>query len=285
MSGDLLNLRAISARDEVRKLKIHRLMSPTRAAALCLALCLSLQGGFAIRIGRPADSDEAQEPPAVKLGRKSRESGSAPATRSAASSGGDGDADASGGDEGAVTASTSTSPATSSKGPLLVVGSLNVDLICEVERLPVRGENIEARSPNITKALGGKGANQAIAAARLSKGTSLSTQFVCQFGDDEHAPWLKSVLASNGCDLTLCGRAQATSSGTGLVLLEAQGDVAAVVVGGSNAAWSRAQAEALTSRVRAASALLLQREIPEEVRAWRRSKKRRGLSVPRGRCH
>lgn len=151
------------------------------------------------------------------------------------------------------------------KKPIMVVGSLNVDLIAEVERLPVRGENIDARSPNLSKALGGKGANQAIAAARLCKGTGLGTQFVCQFGDDAYAPWLEGVLAENGVELSACGRAESCSSGTGLVFLEEEGSVAAVVVGGSNAAWTRAQAEALLPQVKAAGALLLQREIPEEI--------------------
>ena len=85
---------------------------------------------------------------------------------------------------------------------------------------------------------------------------------MCQFGDDAHAPWLEGVLTDNGVALDACGRTKACSSGMGLVMLEAEGSVAAVVVGGSNVAWTREQAEALLPKVRSAAALLLQREIP-----------------------
>ena len=148
---------------------------------------------------------------------------------------------------------------------LMIVGSLNVDLTCEVARLPGPGENILASNPNMTKALGGKGANQAIAAARLAQGSQLSAEFVCQFGEDAHAPWLRGVLERNGCELGACGNASGYSSGTGLVLLEPNGGVSAVVVAGSNAAWVEDDARALVDRVRGASALMLQREIPEFV--------------------
>jgi ribokinase len=223
------------------------------ALLVCIAHLACVSEGIRIG-GSKQSSEDTEEPPAVKLGRQAVGGTANVNGKGAAAARQSPEAESSDMESGDV-----------AKGALLIVGSLNVDLICEVERLPVRGENIDARNPNITTALGGKGANQAIAAARVAEGTGLRTQFVCQFGDDAHAPWLESVLADNGVVLDGCGRREACSSGTGLVMLEAEGSVAAVVVGGSNAAWTRAQAEALLPRVRVASALLLQREIPEEV--------------------
>ena len=156
----------------------------------------------------------------------------------------------------------------SARKPLLVVGSLNLDSIIEVDRLPTSGENVVARKPNAATALGGKGANQAIAAARLARGddTASGVEFVCQFGNDAHAAQLERVLADSGVRLGACGRSTEQSSGQGLVFLEPDGSVAAVVLGGSNeAAWTEAFARTLTERVAASSALLLQREIPEAV--------------------
>lgn len=150
---------------------------------------------------------------------------------------------------------------------LLVVGSLNLDVIMEVDRLPRKGENVVARRPDATTALGGKGANQAIAVARLTAGGEhAGVDFVCQFGNDAHAAQLERTLVASGVGLSACGRSVGSGSGQGFVFLEPDGGVAAVVLGGANeAGWGAQQARALESRVRAASALLLQREIPEEI--------------------
>ena len=160
-------------------------------------------------------------------------------------------------------ASAATTPPQQTPPLLLVVGSLNLDVIIEVDRLPRKGETIVARSPDAVTALGGKGANQAIAAARLASG-DLTCQFVCQFGNDAHAERLERTLAGSGVALDACGRS-ASPSGQGIVLLEADGAVSSVVVGGSNAAWSEDLAERVAEQVRGASGVLLQREIPEMV--------------------
>ncbi|CAE8618447.1 unnamed protein product, partial [Polarella glacialis] len=78
-----------------------------------------------------------------------------------------------------------------STSALLVVGSLNVDITIEVDRLPQKDETITARSPTTEIAVGGKGANQAVAAARLAAGTGRPVRFVCQLGNDAHAKWLE----------------------------------------------------------------------------------------------
>eukprot|EP00961_Rhodomonas_salina_P027745 374823-Rhodomonas_salina.2 len=107
--------------------------------------------------------------------------------------------------------------------PLLVIGSLNVDIIIEVDRLPHKDETIVARNPNTGSAVaGGKGANQAVAAAKLSAGSGRRVQF-------------------------------------------ADGAVSSVVVGGANVAWTEEHAYALKDAIGGAGAVLLQREIPEQI--------------------
>mmetsp|Transcript_99849 Transcript_99849/g.251842 ORF Transcript_99849/g.251842 Transcript_99849/m.251842 type:complete len:275 (-) Transcript_99849:167-991(-) len=111
---------------------------------------------------------------------------------------------------------------------------------------------------------GGKGANQAVAAARLSKGTGRKAQFVCQFGNDAHAKTLETVLLDNGLDIAACGRSD-KPSGQAFIFLEADGHNSILIVGGSNVAWPKDISSDLATRVRGASAVLLQREIPEYV--------------------
>ena len=64
---------------------------------------------------------------------------------------------------------------------------------------------------------------------------------------------LEATLRKSGLDLVVCGRPASTSSGTGIVLLDAAGSVAAVVVGGAIERWTPAQAEALCERDAAAA--------------------------------
>jgi len=151
--------------------------------------------------------------------------------------------------------------------PILVVGSINMDVIIDVERMPRSGETIVASYPDTGQTVpGGKGANQAVAVSRLCRGGGkCSAQFVGQWGGDEHARALEKCLAENGVDISACGRAGGPS-GQGLVFLGADGGVSSVVVAGSNAAWPQG-ITAFEGHIRAAGAVLLQREIPERVNA------------------
>ena len=152
--------------------------------------------------------------------------------------------------------------------PILVVGSVNVDIIIEVLRLPTKDETITARSPKTSIAVGGKGANQAVAAARLlAKGTAhvRRTHFACQFGNDAHAAWLESTLRDNDIVVSGSGHVLDFPSGQGIVFLEPDGAVSSIVVGGSNTAWGRENTDAVVGLVQGASVVLLQREVPEHV--------------------
>jgi len=165
------------------------------------------------------------------------------------------------------TSGTQSNPPTQRPG-LLVVGSVNVDIFIEVERIPTRGENVLARSPSITTALGGKGANQAVAAARLV--TETGVEFVGRFGNDQHALMLQEVLLENQVDVRRCMHSAELPSGQGIVMLEQSGDVSAVVVGGANTAWEDQAEEGeeddeFAALLDGVGMVLIQREVPEHV--------------------
>jgi len=155
------------------------------------------------------------------------------------------------------------------EGNILVVGSINLDLIISVDRIPSREETITSRRPSPTSALGGKGANQALAASKLSSASS-ATSFLCRFGNDEHADALKHTLIEAGVDISGSSIATNSTSGLGIVLLEPDGTASSIVLGGSNAAWDHSTSGmdhlfTSSSSSFSYSAVMLQQEIPDKV--------------------
>ena len=173
------------------------------------------------------------------------------------------------------------------KPSIIVVGSINADTTVTVARLPEPGESIVASSPDATLAVGGKGANQAVAAARLlAEGAASPPRFVCRFGDDAHGAWMRAELEKEGLDLAGAATAPGVGSGQGLVWLAPGGAATSVVAGGANAGagWGvdddafaddyadkegvkalRAAAAAAVAGAAPRAALLLQREVPDAV--------------------
>lgn len=88
-----------------------------------------------------------------------------------------------------------------------------------------------------------QGANQAVAAARLSSSSSESSTgstrvaFICRFGNDSYADMLRQELAGAGVDVSGCGTLHHLGSGQGIVMLEPDGAASSIVVGGANLAW------------------------------------------------
>ena len=109
-----------------------------------------------------------------------------------------------------------------------VVGSINLDLVVRVDRLPRPGETITAAG--IEQGLGGKGANQAVAAARLGAAVSM----LGAVGDDDAGERLLAMLAAEGVD-TADIATVAGATGTAIVAVDAHGENAIVVVPGANA--------------------------------------------------
>jgi len=111
---------------------------------------------------------------------------------------------------------------------VVVVGSANVDLVLQVERIPRPGETVLARG--LSRGPGGKGANQAVAAARCGA----STAIVASIGDDDGGRLLRDALGAAGVDLSLL-RHTATPTGTAIITVDAAGENAITVAPSSNA--------------------------------------------------
>ena len=140
---------------------------------------------------------------------------------------------------------------------IVVVGSCNMDIAAFVERAPERGETVMgARSRT---GPGGKGANQAVAAARLGAAVS----FVGAVGDDAHGAALRAAFASAGVDTALL-RTVDRETGTAHIVVESSGANRIVVVPGANGSLLELTA-ADRRLIEGADLLLLQLESPLEV--------------------
>ena len=133
---------------------------------------------------------------------------------------------------------------------LVVVGSVNLDLVAAVSRLPAGGDTITAT--DYRRVPGGKGANQALAARRLGADVAL----LAAVGDDEAAGEALALLAADGVDLTGVRRADGPT-GVALITVDDAGENTIVVVPGANARLAIDPAE-----LAGADAVLCQLEVP-----------------------
>jgi ribokinase len=111
---------------------------------------------------------------------------------------------------------------------VVVVGSVNVDLVARVDHLPAAGETVGNAA--FDHRPGGKGGNQAVAAARLGAGVA----FVGAIGDDPLAAEARTALAAEGIDLAELS-VVAGSTGVALILVDRHGENAIAVAPGANA--------------------------------------------------
>ena len=137
---------------------------------------------------------------------------------------------------------------------VVVVGSCNVDVVAEGDRLPAPGETVISRT--LMRSAGGKGANQAVAAARAGSRCAM----VGAVGEDADAELVLGSLREAGVDIGLVRRVEGPT-GTALIVVDAAGENQIAVVPGANA---RLTDLALSEHaaVAAARAVLLQLEIP-----------------------
>jgi ribokinase len=138
---------------------------------------------------------------------------------------------------------------------IIVFGSLNVDLVTPVERLPGAGETV--LGPGYALHPGGKGANQALAARRAGAEVTL----VGAVGRDGFAEIALGLLAEDGVDLSHLARVEAPT-GAAFIAVDAAGSNQIVVAAGANALAKADAVEAL--KPGEGDLLLLQREVPED---------------------
>ena len=133
---------------------------------------------------------------------------------------------------------------------IVVVGSVNLDVVASVSRLPVAGETVTGAELN--RYPGGKGANQALAARRLGVAVSM----VARVGDDAAADEALALLQSGGVDLAACGRDADAATGIALIAVAPSGENQIVVAPGANRKLRPAMLE-----LPAADALICQLEV------------------------
>jgi ribokinase len=142
--------------------------------------------------------------------------------------------------------------------PIVVVGSINIDLVARAERIPLAGETVS--SSDFQMHPGGKGANQAVAVARLG----YPVRMIGRVGSDAFAEKLRAELTLNGVDASLV-RTSEGPSGVALIAVAPNGENAIVVTPGANARVSPHDVDSCASVIRDAGAVLAQLEIPFET--------------------
>jgi ribokinase len=136
---------------------------------------------------------------------------------------------------------------------ITVIGSINLDLIAAVERLPLPGETVPGG--DFRTAPGGKGANQALAAARAGA----TVRMIGAVGSDAFASEATALLAEGGVDLSAV-RKSSEPTGVALVLVGADGENVIAVVPGANGTLGR---DAVTAaRIARGEHIVLQHEVP-----------------------
>ncbi|MCK6497429.1 ribokinase [bacterium] len=142
---------------------------------------------------------------------------------------------------------------------IIVTGSANLDFCVSVPRLPQRGETLIGEDMHTF--FGGKGANQAIAAARLGGDVG----FIAKLGDDAFGAQYLRHLRHEGIDTSCVSFAQNCPTGTAQIIVEELGQNMIVVSPSANMRISLSDLHQAEHIIAAAGILLLQMEIPQEI--------------------
>jgi len=144
----------------------------------------------------------------------------------------------------------------------VVVGSLNMDLVARAERLPRPGETLAGES--FATVPGGKGANQAVAAARLGA----SVAMVGCVGDDAYGRELRGALQDEGIDCRAVEVIEGVSSGVALIMVDAASQNTIVIIAGSNGRLLPTAVQRFEAMVGDAEVIVCQMEVPPETVAF-----------------
>lgn len=142
---------------------------------------------------------------------------------------------------------------------LVVVGSCNTDLVVQAPKLPRPGESVLGGV--FAKFQGGKGANQAVAAARMGA----KVTFVGRAGDDDFGREARAGFEREGIDLSHFVLDPEVPTGVALIVVDAAGENQIVVAWGANGVLSPSQVDAAAEAIAEADAALAQLEMPLET--------------------
>lgn len=150
---------------------------------------------------------------------------------------------------------------------IIVVGSINTDLVIRTRRIPARGETLIGHSFTVTG--GGKGANQAVAAARLSRSkpardpsTRPAVAIVGKVGQDSFGQQAMTKLEAEGIDLRYVGQSAQAASGVALIAVEETGENCILVAPGANGLLTPSDVAQAGEVLTGARMLLTQLEVP-----------------------
>jgi ribokinase len=157
---------------------------------------------------------------------------------------------------------------------IVVIGSSNTDLIVRTARLPGAGETV--LGGDLATAAGGKGANQAVAAARLGAAVT----FVARIGTDMFGQQALAGLEREGLDLRYLVHDPEAPSGVALIVVDAAGQNQIAVAPGANHRLTPADVAAAQPAIANARVMLLQLEVPlDSILAAARAGRAAGLTV------
>lgn len=142
---------------------------------------------------------------------------------------------------------------------IVVVGSLNMDLVVQTSRLPLGGETIMGTA--FHEIPGGKGANQAVAMARLGA----SVKMIGKVGQDGFGTSLLSTLKVDGVDTASIESVEGKSTGVALITLQDSGENSIIVVSGANGEVRPSDVEKNEKMILEAGILVAQLEVPIET--------------------
>ena len=142
---------------------------------------------------------------------------------------------------------------------IVVLGGINMDLVGTTENMPAPGETVFGQS--FHTAPGGKGANQAVAAARLGA----EVRMVGRVGRDEFGPALLDGMRREGIDASGVATDPGNPSGIAMILLDGRKENYIVAIYGANLACDDEQIKAAEAALDGADVLLMQLEMPLEV--------------------
>src|SRR2546423_4556140 len=155
---------------------------------------------------------------------------------------------------------------------IVVIGSVNMDLVARAARMPGPGETVLGDS--FVTIPGGKGANQATAAAKLA-GPGTEVHLIARVGEDDFGTRLLNGLAQHRLNTDHVTITEGVPSGVAMILVDKQGENSIIVAPGANAKLKPADIDAAEGLIATASAVAMQLEVPlatitHAVAAWQR---------------
>jgi len=147
-------------------------------------------------------------------------------------------------------------PAADTTKPIVVIGSINMDLVCRTPHIPRGGETVLGR--DLATIPGGKGANQAVAAAKLGA----SVCMIGRVGDDDFGQRLLNGLQHNKVNTQYVTVTEGVASGVAMILVDNAGENSIIVAPGANGQLTPKDIDAAEGLIRSAAAVVLQLEVP-----------------------